>query len=171
MSTKHHLTTILIFVAIFLSCFSSNAQNSSDLIRAEKRGLGYIYYKDSVALNFNQVMQLTKSNPAAFKLMEEAKTMRTSSYIFGIPGGFALGYALGHALGCAMVGKKINSVIFYSTLGTGAVLVFVSIGLEIGANNKAKEAIAVFNNAIKQKNNANLDLGFSPGGVMLRLSF
>jgi len=55
-------------------------------------------------------------------------------------------------------------------LGAGAVFTGISIGFEVGANNKAKEAITVFNNAIRQSNNANLDLGFSPGGVMLRLN-
>jgi len=64
-----------------------------------------------------------------------------------------------------------NGILFCSMLGAGAVFIGIGIGFEVGANNKAKEAITVFNNAIRQSNNANLDLGFSPGGVMLRLSF
>jgi len=69
------------------------------------------------------------------------------------------------------VGKPINKNIFYPTLGAGAALIFIGICFEIGANNKAIEGIAVYNNAIKQKNSTSLDLGFSPGGVMLKLSF
>jgi len=171
MNTKHHLTTILIFAAIFLSCFSSNAQNSSGLIRAEKRGLGYIYYKDNVMLNFRQVMQATSSNPEALKLMKESNNMRNVGYVFAFLGGGCVGYSLGYALGRTISNNEINYGIFGAVLGVGAALIGVGISFEVGANKKAKEGVDVFNNAIRQKNNANLDLGFSPGGVMLRLNF
>jgi len=172
MNTKHSLTAILIFIAIFLSGFSSNAQNGSDTIRIVRKGLSYVYYKGDDMLNFKQLMNITTSNLEAFKLIEKSKNMRYTGYIFAIAGGGCLGYSLGYALGTAMLGNTLNKSLFFSMLGTGVVLIGVwSIGFEVGANNKVREGIAVYNNGIRQKNNANLDLGFSSGGVMLRLSF
>ena len=168
---KRYLTTILIFATILLFCFSVHAQNSSDTISIVAKRLGYVYYKDNEMLNFNQIMQLTKSNPKAYKLMEQSNNLRVGSYIFAIAGGGCLGYSFGYILSTTMFDNTINNPLFFSMLGVGAVFVGVGIGFEVGANNKAREGVAVFNNAIKQKNNANLDLGFSPGGVMLRLNF
>ena len=171
MNTKSYLTTFLIFIPVFLFCFSSNAQNSSDTIRIARKGLGTVYYHDTKELTFKQAKALTKDNQAAYRLMQKADTMRVASYALGIVGGVALGFSLGHAIGRVMVGNTINKPLFFSMLGAGVVFIGISIGCEVGANNNAKEAVAIFNNAIKQSNNANLDLGFSPGGVMLRLNF
>ena len=41
---------------------------------------------------------------------------------------------------------------------------------DLFANAKIK-GVTVFNSSLKQKNNAHLDLGFLPNGVMLRLNF
>jgi len=171
MNTKHYFTTILFFMVIFLFTYSVKSQNGSDTIRIVKKGLGYVYYKDNAMLNFKQVMTLTKSNTKAFRLMEKSNNMRVGSYIFGIAGGGCLGYSLGYVLGAAMFGNTINKPVFFSLLGVGAVFIGVGIGFEVGANNKAKEGVTIFNNSIKQSSNTNLDLGFSPAGVMLRLNF
>jgi len=171
MNTKHYLPTILLFTVIALSVFSSNAQNSSDLIRMAKKTFGYAYYKDNERLNFSQIIQLTTSNPTSLKLTEQAYYMRYAGYAFSGIGGFSLGFALGHALGRAVAGKSIDEKLFYPLLGAGAGLIVVGICLEFGAINKTKHAVAAYNNAIRQENNTNLDLGFSPGGVMLRLNF
>ena len=171
MNIKPYQTTILIFAAVFLFCFSSNAQNSSDTIRIVKKGLGYVFYKDDVVVNYKQALQLTASNVEAFRLLEKSNSMRNAGYIFAAVGGGCVGYSLGYALGLAMFGNTMNKPLFFTMLGTGAVLIGVGVGFEVGANNKAKKAIDIFNNAIKQSSNANLDLGFSPGGVILRLSF
>lgn len=171
MTLKSYLSAILLFTVIALSVFSANAQNSSDTIRIVKKGLGYVFYKDDVVVNYKQALQLTASNVEAFRLLEKSNSMRNAGYIFAAVGGGCVGYSLGYALGLAMFGNTMNKPLFFSVLGAGAVLIGVGIGFEVGANNKAKEAISIFNNAIKQSSNANLDLGFSPGGVILRLSF
>jgi len=171
MNIKFYLTTILIFAAVFLFCFSSNAQNSSDTIRIVKKGLGYVYYKDNVVVNYKQALQLTASNLEAFRLLEKSNSMRNAGYVFAVAGGGCVGYSLGYALGLAMFGNTMNKPLFFSMLGTGAVLIGIGIGIEVGANNKAKEGITVFNNAIKKSMNTSIDLGFSPGGVMLKIGF
>jgi len=168
---KKHKLTILIFTAVFLFCFSSNAQTSSDTIRIVKKGLGYVYYKDDAMINYKQALQLTASNAEAFRLLEKSNSMRNAGYIFAVAGGGCVGYSLGYALGLAMFGNTMNQPLFFSMLGAGAVFIGIGIGFEVGANNKAKEGITVFNNAIKQSKNTSIDLGFSPVGVMLRLGF
>ena len=116
-------------------------------------------------------MQLTASNPEAFRLLEKSNSMRNAGYVFAVAGGGCVGYSLGYALGLAMFGNTMNQPLFFSMLGAGAIFIGVGIGFEVGANNKAKEGITVFNNAIKQSKNTSIDLGFSPKGVMLRLEF
>ena len=161
MNTKHS-ASVLIFASIFLSCFLSSAQNSSDTIKIVKKGLGYAYYKDNEMLNYTQLTHLTISNSEAVTLLRASKNMQVGAYIFGCLGGGCMGYSLGYALETAMRGNTLNKTLFFSMLGAGAVFVGIGIGFEVGANNKAKEGIVVFNNAIRQKNSANLDLGFSP---------
>jgi hypothetical protein len=50
-------------------------------------------------------------------------------------------------------------------------LILYSPPLPISISHKVRKGVTVFNNAIKQKNNTYLDLGFSPNGMMLRLNF
>jgi len=171
MSTKYYFTTILIFATLFLSYLSGNAQNGSDTIRVVKKGLGYAYYKDNEMLNYTQLTHLTSSNSETATLLRASKNMQVGAYIFGCFGGGFMGYSLGYALGTAMSGNTLNKTLFFSMLGAGAVFIGIGIGFEVGANNKAKAGIDLFNNAIKQSNSANLDLGFSLNGVVLKLNF
>ena len=171
MNPKHYVTSIVIIALIFLSVFSVKAQKKSDTIRIEKSGLGYVYYKNNVMLNFKQVMDLTKENKKAYRLMEQSTNMRTGAYIFAVAGGGFLGYSLGYALGRAISGNPINKPVFFSMLGAGAVFTGIGIAFDVGANNKAKAGVELFNQSKKQMNNTNLDVGFSPNGVNLRLNF
>ena len=171
MTLKHILPTILLFAVISLSCFSSCAQDGSDTIRMEKRGLGYVCYKNNEILNFTQLTHLTNSNPETTKLLRASKNMQVGAYIFGCLGSGFMGYSLGYALGTAMGGNTLNKTLFFSMLGAGAVFVGIGIGFEVGANKKVKQGVDIYNNAIKQKSSTNLDLGFSTNGVSLRLNF
>ena len=171
MNTKHYLAAILFFWIIFLLGFSVKSQEISDTIIIEKKIIGYEYYKDGFLLTFNQVAQLTKSNTESAKLMEKSIDMRISGYVWEGVGGFILGSSLGYALGCAMVDKFFSKPLFFGLLGAGTVVMSTGIGLEICAIKKAKKSVDIYNNSIKQKNNANLDLGISTQGMMLRLNF
>ena len=78
---------------------------------------------------------------------------------------------MGYLIGTAIFGTTINQPLFFTLLGAGVVFIGVTIALETGANNKARKGIELFNQSVKQKNNTNLDLGFLPNGVLLRLIF
>jgi len=171
MTLKHILPTILLFAVISLSCFSSCAQDGSDTIRMEKRGLGYACYKNNEILNFTQLTHLTNSNSETTKLLRASKNMQVGAYIFGCLGGGFIGYSLGYALGTAVRGNPLNKTLFFSMLGAGAGFVGIGIGFEVGANNKVKEAVRIYNNTVKQKSNTTLNLGVSPNGLIVNLNF
>jgi hypothetical protein len=171
MNTKPHLTTIAIIAILFLFCFSVHAQSSADTIRIEKKGLGYVYYKGSEMLNYEQVLQLNALYPEALKLIEKSTTMRTTSYVFGIIGGAVIGGSIGYVLGVGKLGVMFNMPSFLTLLGTGVVFAGIGVGCEISANNKAKQGVKALNHAIRQKNNTSINLSLSANGALLRLNF
>jgi len=171
MNLKRNLSTFFIFVAIFISTLLVNAQNSADTIEMRYSGFGKAYYKDNIKLSLSEMTQLTQSIPKAYKLINQAHAMRVGSYFFSIPGGAALGFALGHGLGRSMVGAPINKPLFFSMLGAGAVFLGIGIGFEVGANNKLREGVAIFNNNVKQSKNANLNIDLLHTGMTLKLNF
>ena len=122
-------------------------------------------------LNFSQLTHLTSSNSESATLLRASKNMQVGAYIFGCLGGGFIGYSLGYALGTAVSGNPLNKTLFFSMLGAGAVFVGIGIGFEVGANNKAKEGVRIYNNAIKHKNNTTLNLRVSPNGLMVNLNF
>jgi len=97
--------------------------------------------------------------------------MQNAGYIFTITGANSLGFSLGYALICEIYRNKINKTLFFTTFGAGAGFIIAGIGFEVGANIMAKKGIAVYNNAIMQRNSASLGLGFSTNRMMLRLNF
>jgi hypothetical protein len=62
-------------------------------------------------------------------------------------------------------------VLHYSMLIAGTGLIGISIGFEIVANIKLEAAVELYNKSQRENNNANLNIGFSPNGVNLRLNF
>ncbi|MCL2311988.1 MAG: hypothetical protein FWC41_05810 [Firmicutes bacterium] len=171
MNIKHSLTAFLIFIAIFLSGFSSNAQNGSDTVTIVKRGAGVnYYYQEGNLLKFNQLMDLTKANEIAYGLMQQAYNLRIASICFYITGGISFGFSLGYFI-IGAIFDNIKTSILIPSLGAGVGLLIGGGICGLFANTKILKGVKVFNNSIRQNNNASLDLGFSSNGVMLRLSF
>ena len=168
MNTKHYFTAILIFAAIVLSGFSVQAQNDADMITIAKKG---VYYQNEKQVNFKQLMTLTQGNKEVYGYMVKAQNMNAAAIGFGIVGGGCLGFSLGYALGAAMFGNPKNKPLFFSLLGAGAVLTGIGIAFDVGANNKVKEGISIYNQFIKQRNSTNINLGFSTNGASLQLNF
>ena len=168
MNIKPYLTTILFFAAIFVFCFSSNAQNSADTISIVKKG---VYYQNEKQLNFKQLMHVSKENEEAYNYMIKAQNMNATAYIFGLAAGGCIGGALGYALGSFINGNRINAKIFFPFLGAGICFTAIGITFDVSANDYIRKGINVYNNSIKQKHSRNLDLGFYTNGVLLRLNF
>jgi hypothetical protein len=171
MILNHHLTAILIFATIFFSGFSGKAQNDIDTIRIEKKGVCYLYYQNGKVLNFKQLSSLTRENKEAYQFMTKAKDQNIAAFAFAFVGGGCLGYSLGYALVSVMDGNPLNKSLFYSLLGVGVGLTGIGIVFDISAKKTIKKGIDAYNNSTKQKNNTNLNLGFSPNRMSIRLNF
>ena len=116
-------------------------------------------------------MDLSADNPVAHKLMKDAYTLHVFSICVSSVGGFLLGYSAGYAIRCAVKKNQVDMKIFIPILGVGIGVTGIGIGFELWANGKTNKGILIFNNSVKQKNNSNLNLGFSPNGMALRLNF
>jgi len=179
MNPKQFFTTILIIATVFFSGFSGKSQNNQDTISIVKGKFGYTYQQGNKIMNLKQLMYLTyPSNKEAFRLMRKSNNLRNASTVFGFAGGGCLGFALGYALArslsynsITMYYNPINRPLFFSFLGAGVGLIGIGIGFEIVAKSNLKEAIDVYNHDIKQKNSANLDLGLTSNGMMMKLNF
>ena len=171
MSTKHFLKATFFFVIILLLIFSAKSQENSDTIIIAKKIIGYEYYKDDFLLNSNQLLQITKSNPESYKLMQKSVDMWIAGYIWSSVGGGILGSALGYALGRAILHNPMDKPLFFTLFSIGTAIFVTGIGFEIVSIKKAKAAVAIYNNSIKQKSNPNIDLGISTNGMMFRLNF
>jgi hypothetical protein len=167
MNPKQNLTAILFFAAIFLLNFSVKSQSASDTISMVKKGGDYSYSMNNETLSKAQLMRLLNEDKTAIKLMEKSNNRRIVGYCFAVTGGVCIGYAVG----CVIVGgANLNTALMVPLLGAGACLVAVGIVFEVGANGKAKEAIAVYNTS-KRQNNTTLNLGLCSNGMVVRLSF
>ncbi|MGB0850402.1 MAG: hypothetical protein ACPGTP_04095 [Bacteroidia bacterium] len=159
---KQLLTLLLIFV-----CFlSSKAQSSadSDSIQVVKK-LATTYRLDGKILNSKKLLELTESNPIAYKHMRKAKQNENLAVLFGGVGGFIFGYSLGTAAS----GGELNK----AQLAAGAGLIIGSIPFGRAYDKNAQKAISIYNEG--QSNEANrhskLNLSFSPYGLNMRLIF
>jgi len=159
MNPKHPFPAIL-FSTLFLLCsLSAKTQSISDTIRIERNIFGVDYYQNNKMLNFSQLMDLSTSNPAAHKLMKDAYTLHIFSICMSSAGGFLLGYSAGYAIGRAVKKNQVDMNIFISILGVGAGITSIGIGFELWSNNKTNKGVLILNNAVKQKNSANVNLG------------
>lgn len=169
----HKLATYFFFATFFLLHFFVKSQNNSDTISMIKKDGRFLYYKNDVVLSKEQLKNLLiENNTIAFYLMEQSNNRRVTSCIFGFAGGVSLGYSFVYLLDRLQNKKNMNPKLFYPFLGAGLGLIVIGIDFGISANNKAREAIAAYNRSKRQKNNStSLNLGFSPGGVLLKLDF
>jgi hypothetical protein len=171
MTPKHYLTTVLIFSAIFLFCFSAKSQNSSDTIRMEKNGLRTVYYHKNKIVNPYELRYIAYTNKTAEKFLQEAQTLHTASMFLGGVGGFAVGFSAGYAIVRAINNAPVNWAVVLPFLGIGSAFVICGISFDVMAKQRIAVGVNIYNNSIKQKNNANLNLGISTNGMALKLNF
>ena len=171
MNTKPYLTAILFFAIIFLSHFSGNAQKISDTISIVKDGFDTDYYQKGQKLDLGQLVDIVKENSVACSFIEKAYTLHVIGVVFDVAGGVYFGFSAGYAIGCAITGNLVNLKVLLPLLGASAGFIICGITCEIVSKNKIHRGVKLFNQSKKQSNNTNLDFGFSPNGVNLRLNF
>ena len=170
MNTKHLLTAILFFAAIFLLNYSGQSQSSSDSIIIKKKWGASCYYKNNVELNKWEAMQLLSENETAAKLLKNSNNFRHASYLFAIPGSVCVGYVIGYVIAKSASHQPILSTKITTPLIVGASALIIGVAFEVVANDKARQAIYVYNNS-KRQNNTTLNLGLCTNGMMIRFNF
>jgi hypothetical protein len=171
MNPKPYLTTLLILIAVLLSCFSVTAQNSSTEIQVERRGNKYIYTKNNKELSFSELVYETKEIREAQQLVRKAYDKRAAGLGFAFAGGFCVGFALGDVIVKSMNSNDIETKVVLPLFLGGAGLIIGAYCFEISAKKNAKDGVAIYNNTIKQNSKKYLDLGFSSTGISLNLKF
>lgn len=159
-------TLVVSFCFTFFCINLSNAQNVTDTIRIKKGLFGKIYIKDGKSIgNGRGLNRLLTSNP---ETAAEVKMMRANavfSAIFGGTGGFIFGYQLGSSY--------TRSTPNWGALIPAAILVGISIPLEIGKTRHLEKAILIYNKGLMQasKRKVECNFGVSNNGVGLKVSF
>jgi len=171
MHTKHYLTTILIFATILLFCFSVQSQNSSDTIRMVKKVGNYKCYRNNERLSMSQLMYITQNNEKAYRYIIKANNLRFTSQLLGVVGGGCFGYSLGYVIGRSIADYpiEIKKIVPFLLVGSGTVI--FSITFWAISNENLRKGLDIYNHSIKQKNNPQFNLGFSPYGTTLQINF
>ena len=174
MNIKYYIPVILIFATILLLQFSVKSQSSPDTITIatitiEKKGNRVIdYYEKGRIL---QLMNLTKENKMAYRLMCQAYDLRITSVGFYTAGGFSLGFSAGYAIGRAIKGDLIQMKLFLPFLGAGVAFITCGAICELVANAKILKGVEIFNNSKRENNHTSFNLDFAPTELLLRLNF
>lgn len=158
------MKTLLIITTVLLCYSNLFAQNQSDSIEVKKR-LGTVFIQNGRYLTPRQLLDITESNPEAYKEMKIAKTNYDVGTVFGFAGGFLVGWPVGTAI----AGGKPN----WTLAGIGAGLIVVSIPFSSAYTKHAKNAVNIYNNGIRQTGMKNFDLklGLASNGIGLKITF
>jgi hypothetical protein len=100
--------------------------------------------------------------------MRQGNNLRVASICLYTPAAFFLGFSVGYII---ITGPDFNKNISFISLGAGAGLLIAGGICELVSNAKILKGVKIFNHSKIQNNHTNLDLGFSPNGVILRLNF
>jgi len=167
MNPKHFLTTIFIFIFTF----SSHAQNNADEILVVAKGNNYRYIKNDKELIFRQLVSETKDSKEAQQLAIKAYNKRAAGIGTAFVGGCLVGYVLGDAIAKSKRNIDIEGKISIPLLVGGVGFLIGSYCFETSAKKNAKECVDIYNNYVKNKKSANIELGVSPSGINIKLNF
>jgi len=143
----------------------ASAQNPADSISVRKTGLGTVFQQNGRNLNGRDLVEITKSNPDAYKEMKIAKGNLDAGNVFG----FAGGYMVGWPIGTAIAGGEPN----WALAAIGAGLIIISIPLSTGYTKHAKNAVSIYNSGLKQSriDKVKSYLGFTSNGFGIVMKF
>lgn len=152
-------TGILLMTAVTIF-----GQSTSDTIEI-RYGFGPVFVQNNRKLTPKELMGITYSNPEAYNEMIIAKRNADASSVFGGIGGFMVGWPIGAAIG----GGEPN----WAMAAIGGGLILISIPFSTGYSKRAKRAVKIYNNDIKQTSTRkfDFDMGFTCDGIGFRITF
>lgn len=157
---KNQLLTLAL---ILLGAFQTFAQSSDLTIQVKKTSFGTSFLQNDKILSNRQLLNIIQYNTEANELMKKAKTNADVSLVMGSIGGFMIGWTLGGAI----AGGDPN----WTLAGIGAGFVAIGIPFSIKYSKQAKAAVALHNQTIDGVSQLNFNIGLSPNGLGLKVSF
>ncbi len=156
--------SLILAFFLLLGLWPLMAQSSADSIEV-KKAWGTVFKQHGKLLTPRKLLDITHSNPEAYKEMKIAK----SNYDIGSVIGFAGGFLVGFPLGTALAGGEAN----WTLAGIGAGLIGVSIPFTAAYNKHAKNAVQYYNQGLQHAgmNPVNLKLGLTGSGLCLKMTF
>ncbi len=155
--------TYLLIGILFLNINFLKAQESEKI--ETKRSFGVVFLQNGKKLAPKQLLEITKSNPEAYREMKIAK----SNYDIGSVIGFAGGFMVGWPLGTAIAGGEAN----WTVAGIGAGLILVSIPFSTKYSKHAKNAVEIYNDGLKTPTNSKVafNFGVTRSGIGITMNF
>ena len=172
--TKKLICLIIIMELIFLAPFLAYSQNDSTAIYIKGKGFGFVFSQNGKTVKIVELMAITKTNKEAYKFITKSNSLDVASVFFGTVGGLCLGFSIGYGIGSLISGNKVSMKTFLPIIGVGVAFTVCGIVFRAMSTDNARRGIEIYNNALKQRHNTsgnNLDIGFSPNGVVMKLNF
>ncbi|WP_207431493.1 hypothetical protein [Sabulibacter ruber] len=155
---------VVLLCLVLLTCVQVFAQSVSDTIEV-KKGFSTVFRQNGRNLTPKQLLDITQSNPEAYKEMKIAKGKAGVANVLGYAGGFLVGWPIGAAIG----GGEPN----WALAGIGAGLIGVAIPFATSFSKHTQNAARIYNSGLTQTgmNHFDLKLGFTGNGLGLNLKF
>ncbi len=136
-----HFIAIIIFLFV---CFYTASAQSTDSIRVETSFSGIKYYKNNQKLYYQDLGEIFKSNPLAYKQYRKAiRSFNTSALVLALGGGFIAGGAV-MSYEPVLYGGKPDWTM--ALVGVG--IVGVSIPMFAVTKHKILKSITTYNNGL-----------------------
>jgi hypothetical protein len=151
---------LFLFLMVF-SAISLSAQDHRDTLEVRKN----LFLHQGKTLKPKELINITRSNPEAYKEMRKAKSNYDVAVLTSSVGGFLVGWPLGTAIG----GGDPN----WAIAGAGAGLIVLSLPLSSAYFKRAKNAVKIYNEDINRTGKKDVDLkwGINSNGIGIKLIF
>jgi hypothetical protein len=155
---------IIVSLLFIISCFSLYSQYQSDSIQIKRR-FGTVYQLDGKTIGPYRILQVVKTDPAAYRQMKTAIIYYDMSSAFaGISGCF--------------MGDFAASITFehdpnWTMAAISAGMLLVAIPLSIGYDSHARSAVGLYNSSLRYYPGKKTEMKFActSNGLTVRLIF
>ena len=156
---------IILVHVLFLICTAGvYGQSLADTIQI-KKAYSTSFYQNNRKLSPKALLNITASNPEAYKAMKYAKGQSDAAGVMSFIGGFFIGWPIGTAL----TGGDPE----WTLAAVGGLFVVASIPLSANYKKHTIKAIHIYNDGLKEigYNDIELQLNFTNNGIGCAMTF
>jgi len=148
-----------------MAVFDSHGQNRTDSIEVKINPGNTVFLQNGKKLRPRHLLEITQSNPEAYKEMKTAKSNYDAGFAIGFAGGFLVGWTIGSAL----TEENPNWIL----AGVGASLIVISLPFSNAYTKHAKNGVEIHNSRLRPTglNNIDLKIGLTCNGVGIKVLF